>query len=121
MNTSIATPRQHGPAWYAHQLLSQTVDCLAIGPGDVRSRLLKAYDIFNPLTVKHFPEHLGSEFAWVERQLNRHSPYLNPDGTTRKGSVEVSLSRMKNSTGSKIAQTLLHLHRAIDQFLRDHS
>lgn len=104
----------HGPAQYAHQLLSQTVDTLATGAGDVRSRLWEAYSVFHPLTPKHFPEPLRKDFEWVMKQLTKREPYINSEGEIQKGSVQVSLQHMRNSTGIKIAKKLLQLHYAID-------
>ncbi len=104
----------HGPAQYAHQLLSRTVDTLATGPGDVRSRLLDAFAVFHPLTPDHFPEPLRKDFEWIMKQLTKRGPYINSDGEVQKGSVQVTLQHMRNSTGIKIAEKLLQLHYAID-------
>jgi hypothetical protein len=107
----------HGPAKYAHQLLSRAVDSLATGPGDVRSRLGAAYSTFHPLTPEHFPEPLRTDFEWVMKQLTRRDPYINHEGHVQKGSVEVSLEHMRNSTGVKIAEKLVQLHHAIDAYV----
>lgn len=107
----------HGPARYADQLLSQTLDTLATSPGDVRSRLLAAYSIFHPLTSEHFPESLRSDFDWVIKQLTKREPYINSEGEVKKGSVQVSLEHMRNSTGVKIATKLLKLRYAIDYYV----
>jgi hypothetical protein len=107
----------HGPAQYAHQLLSRTVDILAIAPGDVRSRLLEAHAVFHPLTPKHFPEPLRSDYEWVMKQLTKREPLLNHKGEVWKGSVQVSLEHMRNSTGVKIAEKLLQLHYAIEEYV----
>lgn len=110
--------KRHGPAWYAHQLLSQTVDSLAVGPGDVRSRLLNAYQIFHPLTPEHLPEHLRDDFKWVMNQLTSRDPRTNSVGDVFKSNVQVSLEHMKNSTGAKIAERLLRLHYAIESYVK---
>jgi hypothetical protein len=108
----------HGPSYYANQLLAETVDMLAIGPGDVRSRLLDAYAVFHPLTTNHFPDHLRTEFEWVMKQLTKRKPYLDSDGQIIKGSVQVSIESMRNSTGVKIARKLLELHYALEDYIR---
>lgn len=107
----------HGPTQYAHQLLSQTVDLLATGAGDVRSRLLEAYSVFNPLTPEHFPEPLRKDFEWVMKKLAKCGPYINTEGEIIKGAVQVSLEQMRNSTGVKIAKKLLQLHYDIDRYV----
>ena len=107
----------HGPAQYANQLLSRTVDTLATAPGDIRSRLLLAFEAFHPLTPAHFPEPLRKDFEWVMKQLTKHEPYVNYEGDVKKGSVQVSLEHMRNSTGVKIAEKLLQLHYAIEAYV----
>ncbi len=107
----------HGPAQYAHQLLSRAVDTLATAPGDVRSRLLQAYSGFHPLTPDHFPEPLRKDFEWVIKQLTKREPYINNKGQVQKGSVQVTLEHMRNSSGVKIAEKLLQLHYAVDTYV----
>ena len=107
----------HGPARYVHELLFQTVNSLATGPGDVRARLLLAYEIFHPLTSEHFPVHLREDFKWVIAQLTKVAPRLDYQGLVQKSSVEASLQRMRNSTGVQIAESLLRLHYAIDEYV----
>ena len=107
----------HGPARYAHRLLIMTVDTLATAPGDVRSRLWEAYQAFNPLTPEHFPEPLRKDFEWVMKQLTRYESYADNEEVIQKGLVQVSLKHMRNSTGVKIAQRLLKLHYAIDEYV----
>lgn len=107
----------YGPTQYAHQLLSQAVDILATGAGDVRSRLLEAYSVFHPLTPEHFPESLRKDFEWVMKQLTKHGAYINTEGEIKKGAVQVSLQHMHNSTGVKIAKKLLQLHYDIDCYV----
>ncbi|MES2237523.1 MAG: hypothetical protein V4500_07205 [Pseudomonadota bacterium] len=48
------------------------------------------------------------------KQLTKRGPYINSDGEVQKGSVQVTLQHMRNSTGIKIAEKLLQLHYAID-------
>ena len=104
----------HGPAQYADQLLSRALVTLATAPGDVRSRILEAYASFHPLTTEHFPENLREDFEWVMKKLTRHPPRIDYLGRIQKSSVEVSLERMQNSTGVKIAQKLVQLQYAVD-------
>ena len=107
----------HGPAQYADQLLSRAVDTLATSPGDVRSRLLQAYETFHPLTPEHFPVPLRKDYEWVMKQLTKREPHIDYKGRIQKGSVEVSLQHMRNSTGVKIAEKLLQLHYAIERYV----
>ena len=92
---------------YALEKLEAAVRALAIGPGDVRSRLWDAFMVFNPLKEAHFPDNLKSDYRWVMSQLTKYGP--EGEGKRKKGSVQVSLSRMRNSTGVEIAKRLLYL------------
>jgi hypothetical protein len=107
----------HGPAVYASEQLLKVINILATDPGDVRSRLLAAHESFHPLTPDHFPEHLREDFSWVMAQLTTQQPQLDHEGNVRKGRVQVSLGRIRNSTGAKIAQRLLALHYAVDAYV----
>jgi GNAT superfamily N-acetyltransferase len=109
----------HGPAVYADEQLSKAIRILAVGAGDVRSRLLDAYAAqFHPLQPSHFPEHLRKEFEWVMAQLTKRGPQMDSEGNVRKGSVENTLLRMQRNTGVRIAQKLLLLHDAVDRYVR---
>jgi len=74
---------------YGHALakLSLAICELAIGPGDVRSRLLAAALALGGLMPKDFPEHLRPDFEWVEKML------------TRAGPIPITLAKMQNRTG----------------------
>jgi hypothetical protein len=53
----------YGPSIYAHEKLLAALESLATGPGDVRARLLAAYETFHPLTQSHFPPNLRKDFG----------------------------------------------------------
>ena len=107
----------HGPSQYAYQLLSRTVDTLATAPDDVRSRILQAYSTFHPLTPEHIPDSLRKDYEWIVIQLTKREPQIDYQGRVQKGSVEVTLQHMRNSTGVKIAEKLLQLYYAIDRYV----
>ena len=104
----------HGPSNYANQQLSKTIYTLATSPGDVRLRILQAYKSFHTLTSDHFPEELRKDFEWVMKQLEKQAPVIDYDGRIQKSKAQVSLERMRNSTGVKIAEKLFKLHQDIE-------
>jgi hypothetical protein len=110
----------HGPANYANQQLSLAIRILAVGAGDIRQRLVQAYYQFHPLTPQHFPEHLREDFAWVMSQLTRYAPEIDFEGKVQKGAVEKTCQMIRRSTGVKIAERLLFLHDAVDEYVRQH-
>ncbi len=73
------------------------VRALATGRGDVRNRLRIAGATLSPLRIDEFPEDIRSDFAWVMKQLTQY------DAVGNEGRIEVTLRRIQNSTGEKIA------------------
>ena len=104
----------HGPAHYALEKLAQTADFLAVGEGDVRSRLAAAFSIFAYLKVDDFPEHLRKDFEWVIVQLTRFGPRYDHQGKQVEGSVDHTMHRIQNRTGRKIAARLVYLYHEIE-------
>ena len=62
------------PYDYALEKFGVAVRHLAIGPGDVRSRLWPAYLKFHVLQVHHIPEDLRADFEWVNNELTKREP-----------------------------------------------
>lgn len=81
-----------------------SVNQLAVGEGDVRSRLKVAGFTLAALQERDFPLELREDFRWVMEQLTRHKS----DGRT--GAIEATMYRIKNSTGAKIATRILHIY-----------
>jgi hypothetical protein len=108
----------HGPSVYAHEKLLVALESLATGPGDVRERLLAAYETFHPLTPSHFPPHLRKDFDWVLKQLRQRDPVYDYKGRIIRGSVEETLRHIKNATGAKIATRVYRLYHALEAEMR---
>jgi hypothetical protein len=104
----------HGPSVYAHEKLLAALESLVTGPGDVRARLLAAYQTFHPLTQAHFPPQLRKDFGWVLKQLKKRDPVYDYKGRLDRGSVEETLRHIKNATGVKIATRIYRLYHALD-------
>ncbi|BCB26999.1 hypothetical protein SKTS_18850 [Sulfurimicrobium lacus] len=104
--------------FYADEKLSRAVRLLAVLPGDVRSRLLNAFMEFHPLTEADFPPKLRKHYRWVMKQLTKRGPMLDYKGEVYRGSVEHTLSHIRNSTGAKIAERLVMLHDEVAEAIR---
>ncbi len=100
--------------FYAYEKFSDAIRSLAIGPGDVRQRLRSAYLHFHPVREKHLPEHLQNDYQWVLQQLTRFGPATGRDGKVLRGSMDETLSRIRNSTGTKIAERILHIYHQLN-------
>ena len=94
---------------YAQEKLYNAVRALAVGPGDVRSRLMMAYRHAHTLRPENFPEELRKDWQYIVKSLNRFKPIYDDKGVVLIGSVQHTLRRIKNRTGSKIAEKFFHL------------
>jgi hypothetical protein len=95
---------------YALAQLYRTRDDLAIGAGDVHSRLLNVFlSHLHVLKPSDFPGKLSKDWIWIYKKLTRKGPRTNPSGEIWMGSVEHTLRFSKNSTGVQIAKKLITL------------
>ena len=106
-----------GHSNYALEKLSHAVYYLAVGGGDVRQRLKTAYMEFHPVSEEDFPPHLRDDWKWIITQLTRYGPVHRSDGKVWIGAVDNTLSRIKNSTGVKIAQRIFALKAELEDHL----
>jgi len=129
----------NGKHMYAYEKFSQAVHMLATGAGDIRSRLLHAWQ--GPLWVldadKHLPEDLRKDFVWIKEQLHRFCEewpgqlrdleqkekllpncnkkeyaYLYPDP------VKATLKRIRLNTGAKIAHRIYSIYDSLESKAR---
>ena len=101
---------------YPVEKFYQAVYALATGPKDVRSRLYDAYLCFHPVQADDLPLELRKDYEWILKKLTKHEPMVQPwNGEIFKGSVEVSLSRIKNKTGVEIAKRIVALYERLKQ------
>ena len=98
---------------YAKEKIFTAVEILAISPGDVRSRLVAAFMELHPLEGRDFPPDLRSTWAWIRQQLTRYGPVLNYKGEVRIGSVQNTMNRIQNRTGTKIAKKIYTLYQKL--------
>ena len=63
--------RDSSRALYALGTFSDAVLSLAVGPGDVRSRLLGAWSGFHTVRPEDLHGSLSRGFRWIERMLTR--------------------------------------------------
>ena len=79
---------------------------LAVGKGDVRDRLRDAYKELRVLSGRDVPLHLRKELESVRSALTKYGPEVDSDGTFYRKSVDHTLSKIRNSTGQKIAMRI---------------
>jgi hypothetical protein len=100
--------------FYAFEKFSDALRSLATGPYDVRQRLRSAYLHFRPVKKKDLPEQLQNDYQWILNQLTRFEPSIGRDGKVVRGPVEETLSRIRNSTGTKIAERILNIYHELN-------
>lgn len=108
--------KSHSQLIYAAEKFSMAVYRLAIGPGDVRSRLREAFDEFHPVQSSLLPEDIKKEYDWIFEQLTKRERRFERDSR-----LDATLYRMWNSTGVKIAERIVKLKRSIDELLESMS
>ena len=94
---------------YAHEKLFEAMQGLALGAGDVRSRLEIAFESFYTLETHHFPKELQKDWEWVMKQMTRFGPLYRADGREWLSPVHHTMQRIKNKTGVKIAEKIFYL------------
>lgn len=109
-----------GDSGYALQKLELAIDDLAIGSGDVRSRLNLVYrDHLHVLREADFPDNLRPDWSWIMRKMTRLPARRDEHGNIMIGSVERTLRRMRNSTGTQIAKRIVTLSAMLRGHLKD--
>jgi hypothetical protein len=98
---------------YLNEKLSDAVYELATGPGDVRSRLFSILPKIILLSGYGLPSELNSQLLWIQNKLTEKNKtdYGYDRGRT--------LRRMRNSTGSKIAERIVDLQFRIEELIED--
>lgn len=98
---------------YAREKFSSAVCILATGPGDVRSRLRKAFIEFSPVQESDIPDELLEDFRWIIWELTKREPVAN------EGKMNATIDRMKNRTGSKIAEKIYGINSRLEEYCAD--
>ena len=107
------------PYDYALEKFGAAVRHLAIGTGDVRSRLWTAYLDLDVLRAGHLPEDLRADYEWVNRELTKREPQRkvwseSEQDWVLEGRVLANLRRMRNSSGAKIAERIYSINLSLE-------
>lgn len=82
---------------------------LCIAKGDVRARLVISVEILMALSSNEFPESLREDFEFVIQESTKYKS----DMPEHRNDLEVTMKRIKNSTGQKIAENIFNIYSAI--------
>lgn len=100
---------------YTVEKLTNTLECLAIHPGDVRERLTAAFLSFHTLRSNDFPPEYRKDWDWVLSELTKYGPLINYKGEVWRGSVTNTMHHVHKSTASKIAKKIYELYWAVSE------
>ncbi len=92
--------------------LNQAAHVLAIGPGDVRSRLKDTLYYLALVQQEQLPPEFREDFEWVIKSLTKRKA-RHPQETD----FDATLRSMQNRTGVKIAQRILYIQTRLQEFL----
>jgi len=101
---------------YAKRLIDEATHELCTGPNDVRSRLKSAYEHIYVLNEKNFPDDLKDKWTNIHSELSKFGPWNNSEGKQIEGAIPHTLRRIKNSTGSKIANLIWELYEELKEY-----
>jgi hypothetical protein len=99
---------------YVRGKFDDAVETLTLGEGDVRKRLASAYLALHMVQPKDLPAPLRPHWEWVRDQLTRR-----PARHKMEGSLDATLSQIKNSTGAKIAERIYGIRGALHELCPD--
>ena len=90
----MAMPRRHSRA---HEKFLDAEYKLAVGEGDVRSRLRSAFIVLNRLHEDDLPPELLEDWKWIMHQLTRFGPEHGKGGEVWQTAIDHTMSRIRNS------------------------
>ena len=92
-------------------------EILTVGERDVRDRLRQAYRYLRVLREEEIPPQLREEWGAILHDLTRRGPEIGPKGTVYQDAAANTLSRMRNSTGRRIAERIDKLTHEFDRII----
>lgn len=94
----------------ARDKLELAVRALAIGQGDVRSRLKVAYKHLRRLSARNMPVQAHCELEGILNELTKHGPDVKFELTA----IEHTMRRIRNKTGRALAIRIYELRTMLD-------
>ena len=111
MLAAVSTPPRAATNRRCREKFGEAVYKLAVGEGDVRDRLRRAYKALRALRAAEIPPSSQDDWQWVMKQLTRYGP----DADGGRTAIDHTMGRIRNATGRRIAERIW----LIDGRLRD--
>jgi hypothetical protein len=100
---------------YAAKKLTEVLESIATHEGDARKRVKIAFMYLNHLKETDFPDDLKAGWNWIWKESTKYGPLHDHHGNVRRGSIENTMRRVKNSTASKILKKIYSLYWGVTQ------
>ncbi len=102
---------------YAEEKLISIIKYLATAEGDLRLRIAHVSRDIVVLKENDFPEELKCVWRKILNDLTKYPPQYNWNGTElQKGSIEHTMSRIRNVTASRIATRIFTLFEELQSY-----
>ena len=98
---------------YALEKLGLAIGEMAVGEGDVKSRLRVAYKHMSAISEQDFPEHLQKDWRSIMDRLTGREPECD------EGRFKATMHRMHKKSASRIAADVVDLHSRLEGFIED--
>ena len=109
-----------GDGGYALQKLELSIIDLAIGAGDIRSRLHYVFmEHLHIINERDFPNEFKNDWSSIYKALTKKGPVINEEGKKFTGSVQHTLRGMKNKSATKIARDIVVLSGKLRGYFGD--
>lgn len=94
-----------------YRILEEIVRTLAVGPGDIKSRLHEIINEVSWLDNNNFPNELSNDWNLIILELTKYGE--------RKpvGAIENTINRIRRNTGMKIAEKIFDLKEEMENYL----
>ena len=103
---------------YCFNKLGLGIYKLAIGEGDIKSRLIEAFPHICAISEGEFPSELENEWRSIITRLTKNSSKFI--GTEfDEGKLKATMKRMHRKTAVKIAKDIIELHSKLEDYLED--
>lgn len=99
---------------YVRGKFDEAVRSLALGEGDMRTRLESVYMTLHVVRSDDLPPPLRPHWEWVVKELT-----YRPARYRLEGTLQATLSQMRNTTGRKIAERIYQIRDALNDLCPD--
>ena len=94
---------------YAKAKLTAAIHSMVTDPGEIRTRLWNAFQIFHTLTENDFADENKDDWNFIYANLTKEEPTYGDNGEITTGKVQNTLKTLDENTCIKIAERIVEL------------